>query len=99
MKGSTPPQIAEIIIKLVKDMAAVSYSFYWSIMMKAPLVNVSSLFFVIGTPFRGLVQSYQKCNSRNYHSPYQNGGRASLSCQVYCHHKGMDLNITISKVQ
>lgn len=24
MKGSTPPQIAEIIIKLVKDMAAVS---------------------------------------------------------------------------
>lgn len=23
MKGSTPPQIAEIIIKLVKDMAAV----------------------------------------------------------------------------
>ena len=25
MKGSTPPQIAEIIIKLVKDMAAVSY--------------------------------------------------------------------------
>lgn len=25
MKGSTPPQIAEIIIKLVKDMAAVSF--------------------------------------------------------------------------
>lgn len=24
MKGSTPPQIAEIIIKLIKDMAAVS---------------------------------------------------------------------------
>lgn len=40
MKGSTPPQIAEIIIKLIKDMAAVSYSFYWSILMtKAPLVN------------------------------------------------------------
>lgn len=38
MKGSTPPQIAEIIIKLVKDMAAVrtplkffrlSLSLYW----------------------------------------------------------------------
>lgn len=28
MKGSTPPQIAEIIIKLVKDMAAVSYIYY-----------------------------------------------------------------------
>lgn len=27
MKGSTPPQIAEIIIKLVKDMAAVSNDF------------------------------------------------------------------------
>lgn len=27
MKGSTPPQIAEIIIKLVKDMAAVSCIF------------------------------------------------------------------------
>lgn len=25
MKGSTPPQIAEIIIKLVKDMAGVSF--------------------------------------------------------------------------
>lgn len=34
MKGSTPPQIAEIIIKLVKDMAAVSYSSCWSILMK-----------------------------------------------------------------
>lgn len=40
MKGSTPPQIAEIIIKLVKDMAAVSRFFYWSILrMEAPLVN------------------------------------------------------------
>lgn len=28
MKGSTPPQIAEIIIKLVKDMAAVSSIYY-----------------------------------------------------------------------
>lgn len=28
MKGSTPPQIAEIIIKLVKDMAAVSKDFF-----------------------------------------------------------------------
>lgn len=29
MKGSTPPQIAEIIIKLVKDMAAVGLPSYF----------------------------------------------------------------------
>lgn len=63
MKGSTPPQIAEIIIKLIKDMAAVSYSFNWSILMKeAPIVNLQPFVFGIGTPLRGLVQSYQKCN-------------------------------------
>lgn len=93
MKGSTPPQIAEIIIKLVKDMAAVSYYWYLSVLIMVNLVNFSILFFVLGTPFRRLVQSHQKCNSWNYHSPYQNGGGASVSCTVYCHHKGMDLHI------
>lgn len=96
MKGSTPPQIAEIIIKLVKDMAAVSHYLYFYVLLTKRLqvcVLFSILFFVLGASFRRLVQSHQKCNSWNYHSPYQNGGRASVSCTVYCHHKGMDSNI------
>lgn len=54
MKGSTPPQIAEIIIKLVKDMAAVS-----SIYCNLPFVTTfvfcfHALYFTGETPLRYL---------------------------------------------
>lgn len=46
MKGSTPPQIAEIIIKLVKDMAAVSSIYYHALYFieETPLRYLSAVF-------------------------------------------------------
>lgn len=41
MKGSTPPQIAEIIIKLVKDMAAVRFSCFYSTLLFNCTSNVT----------------------------------------------------------
>ena len=81
MKGSTPPQIAEIIIKLVKDMAAVSpWWCYWSIILLIYIlyfvksVKTKNVFsnrvvcYFLGPPFRCLVQSHQKCNSWDHYS-------------------------------
>lgn len=57
MKGSTPPQIAEIIIKLVKDMAAVS-SIYYNLSFETIFVFCFScfhaLYFTGETPLRYL---------------------------------------------